>query len=90
MKPFLCILYASMFLCDSRLPSFRPGLVPRRGSTNQNVTGNIHSTKRTLGLGVNVAKLYTGPVRFAFHCMPILGMAVGASGGGSVFSGLVA
>ena len=39
MKPFLCILYAIMFLCDSRLPSFASRRAPSRASRNQITAG---------------------------------------------------
>ena len=35
MKPFSCVLYAIMFLCDSFLPSFPSRAAPRRASQNQ-------------------------------------------------------
>ena len=42
MKPFICILCAIMFLCDSRLPSFAtrfPAGAPSRASRNQITAG---------------------------------------------------
>ena len=40
MKPFICILCAIMFSCDSRLPSFASRGVPLRGSGNQITAGS--------------------------------------------------
>ena len=40
MKPFICILYAIMFLCDSRLPAFRPR--PHGASWSRNNRASVH------------------------------------------------
>ena len=43
MKPFLCILYVIMFLCDSLVRSSASRAVPSRGSRDQVTAGYLHT-----------------------------------------------